>query len=141
MARQGVYYCPTLFVGEYVAAGRARGGAPIWLAMVPIHHRGFQAALRAGVKISYGTDAGGFAWTEPLTRDFPIMVRLGMTPMQAIRSATGVAAQLLGQEANIGSLQPGRYADLIAVRGDPLADITVLDRVSFVMKGGVVYRQ
>ena len=141
MARQGVYYCPTLFVGEYVAAGRTQGGAPIWTTMVAIHHRAFQAALRAGVRISYGTDAGGFAWTEPLTRDFPIMVRLGMTPMQAIRAATVVAAQLLGQEANIGSIQAGRYADVIAVRGDPLADITMLDRVSFVMKGGVVVRE
>jgi imidazolonepropionase-like amidohydrolase len=141
MARQGIYYCPTLFVGEYVAEGRARGGAAIWPLMVPIHHRAFQAALRAGVKISYGTDAGGFAWTEPLTRDFPIMVRLGMTPMQAIRSATGVAAELLGQEANIGSIQPGRWADVIAVRADPLADIGALDHVSFVMKGGVVVRE
>jgi imidazolonepropionase-like amidohydrolase len=141
MARQGIYYCPTLFVGEYVAEGRARGGAAIWPLMVPIHHRAFQAALRAGVKISYGTDAGGFAWTEPLTRDFPIMVRLGMTPMQAIRSATGVAAELLGQEASIGSIQPGRWADVIAVRADPLADIGALDHVSFVMKGGVVVKE
>jgi imidazolonepropionase-like amidohydrolase len=92
------------------------------------------------VRISYGTDAGGFAWTEPLTRDFPIMVEFGMTPMQAIRSATSVAAQLLGQEANIGSIQAGRYADIIAVVGEPDRDITALDQVRFVMKAGVVVR-
>ena len=140
MAQQGVYWCPTLFVGRYVAEGRTRAGAPIWTAMLPYHRRAFQAALRAGVRISYGTDVGGFAWTEPLTRDFPIMVEFGMTPLQAIRSATGVAAQLLGQEANIGSIQPGRWADVIAVTGEPDRDVAALERVRFVMKGGTVYR-
>lgn len=140
MAAQGVYWCPTLHVGEYVAEGRTRAGNPIWTQMLEFHRRGFQAALRAGVRISYGTDAGGFAWSEPLTRDFPIMVRLGMTPLQAIRSATTVAAQLLGQEANIGSVQAGRWGDIIAVQGEPDRDIAALDRVRFVMKGGVVVR-
>jgi imidazolonepropionase-like amidohydrolase len=140
MAAQGVYWCPTLFVGRYVAEGRTRGGAPIWTQMLAYHRRAFEAALGAGVRISYGTDAGGFAWTEPLTRDFPIMVEFGMTPMQAIRSATSVAAQLLGQEANIGSIQAGRYADIIAVVGEPDRDITALDQVRFVMKAGVVVR-
>jgi imidazolonepropionase-like amidohydrolase len=141
LARQGIYWCPTLHVGEYVAPGRARAGAPIWVTMLDFHRRAFQAALRAGVKIAYGTDAGGYAWTEPLAHELSIMVRLGMTPMQAIRSATGVAAELLGQSANLGAVTPGRYADIIAVSGDPLADIGVLERgVGFVMKGGVVYR-
>jgi len=140
MASQGVYWCPTLFVGRYVAAGRTQAGAPIWTQMLAYHRRAFQAALAAGVRISYGTDAGGFAWTEPLTRDFPIMVEYGMTPMQAIRSATAVAAQLLGQEANMGTVQAGRWADLIAVTGDPDRDIAALDRVRFVMKGGMVVR-
>jgi imidazolonepropionase-like amidohydrolase len=140
MAAQGVYWCPTLYVGRYVAEGRARAGAPIWQQMLAYHRRGFQAALAAGVRISYGTDAGGFPWSEPLTRDFPIMVEYGMTPMQAIRSATGVAAELLGQEANLGSVRPGRWADIIAVTGEPERDIAALDRVRFVMKGGVVVR-
>ena len=69
------------------------------------------------------------------------MVRYGMTPMQAIQSATSVAAELLGQEANLGTVEPGRYADVVAVKGDPLADIAELERVSFVMKGGTVYKQ
>ena len=140
MAQQGVFWCPTLFVGEYVAEGRARTGNPIWTRMLDFHREGFRAALRAGVKISYGTDAGGYAWDQPLAREFSIMVRLGMTPMQAIKSATSVAAELLGQQANLGGVAPGRYADLIAVNGDPLADISVLERVRFVMKGGVVYK-
>lgn len=140
MAQQGIYWCPTLFVGEYVAPGRTRAGAPIWTVMLDHHRRAFQAALRAGVKISYGTDAGGYAWDQPLAREFSIMVRLGMTPMQAIQSATRVAAELLGQSANLGAVAPGRYADIIAVSGDPLADISVLERVRFVMKGGVVYK-
>ncbi|MFI5207511.1 MAG: amidohydrolase family protein [Gemmatimonadales bacterium] len=141
MVAQGVYLCPTLFVGQYVAEGRARTGAAIWPLMVAYHQRAFQAALRAGVKISYGTDVGGFPWDLPLASDFPIMVRYGMTPMQAIQSATSVAAALLGQEANFGTVAPGRFADLIAVTGDPTRDIGALNNVRFVMKGGVVYKQ
>ncbi|MEK7668324.1 MAG: amidohydrolase family protein [Gemmatimonadota bacterium] len=84
---------------------------------------------------------GGFAWTEPIAREFGYMVRYGMTPMQAIKSATTVAAELLGQQANLGSVAAGRYADLIAVSGDPLADISEMERVRWVMKAGVVYRE
>jgi len=141
MAEQGVYWCPTLYVTVFVADGRARAGAPIWQQMIPYHRRAFQAAMQAGVRISYGTDAGGYSWDEPLASEFPIMVRYGMSPMRAIQSATSVAAQLLGEEANFGSIQPGRFADIVAVAGDPLQDITQLQHVTFVMKGGVVYRQ
>jgi len=140
MAAAGIYWCPTLYVAEYVAEGRTRAGSPIWSVMLEYHRRAFQAAMRAGVRISYGTDAGGYAWTEPLAGEFSIMVRHGMTPMQAIQSATSVAAALLGQEANLGAVAPGRYADIIAVPGDPLRDIAALRSVSFVMKGGVAYR-
>ena len=141
MVRRGVYWCPTIFVGAYVAEGRAAAGAPIWKTMVDLERQAFAKALRKGVRISYGTDAGGYAWTENQAKEFAYLVRYGMTPMQAIQSATSVAAALLGQEANLGSVEPGRYADVVAVKGDPLADVTELERVSFVMKGGVVYRQ
>jgi imidazolonepropionase-like amidohydrolase len=141
MVRRGVYWCPTIFVGAYVAEGRAAAGAPIWKTMVDLERQAFAKALRKGVKISYGTDAGGYAWTESQAKEFAYMVRYGMTPMQAIQSATSVAAALLGQEANLGSVEPGRFADVVAVKGDPLSDITELERVSFVMKGGVVYKQ
>jgi len=140
LARAGIYWCPTLFVAEYVAPGRTAAGSPIWTTLLDFHRRAFASALRAGVKISYGTDAGGYAWDQPLMSDFPIMVRHGMTPMQAIKSATTVAAELLGQTENIGSVRAGRYADIIGVSGDPLRDITALRNVTFVMKGGVVYR-
>ena len=124
-----------------MAEGRAAAGAPIWKTMVDLERQAFAKALRKGVRISYGTDAGGYAWTENQAKEFSYMVRYGMTPMQAIQSATSVAAALLGQEANLGSVEPGRYADVVAVKGDPLADVTELERVIFVMKGGAVYKQ
>jgi imidazolonepropionase-like amidohydrolase len=138
MVRRGVYWCPTIFVGVYVAPGRAAAGAPIWVSMVDLEKAAFAKALRKGVKIAYGTDAGGYAWTEPQAREFTYMVRYGMTPMQAIQSATRVAAELLGREADLGTVEPGRYADVVAVSGDPLQDITELERVQLVMKGGQV---
>ncbi|HXG44575.1 MAG TPA: amidohydrolase family protein [Gemmatimonadales bacterium] len=136
--RQGVYWCPTISVLVYVAQGR--GG--LWPAMVEIQRRNFAEALRRGIRplVSYGTDAGGYAWTENQAREMTYLVRYGMTPMQAIQSATSVAARLLGREDSLGAVLPGRYADLIAVSGDPLADIGELERVRFVMRGGVVYK-
>ncbi len=108
--------------------------------MVDLERQAFAKALKKGVKISYGTDAGGYAWTENQAKELGYMVRYGMTPMQAIQSATSVAAALLDQQDNLGSLEPGRYADVVAVAGDPLADVTELERVQFVMKGGEVVK-
>ncbi len=136
MAAHGVFWCPTIFVGAYVAPGR--GG--IWVRMVDLEREAFGRAMRAGVRIANGSDAGGYAWTEPLAHEFESYVRYGMTPMQAIQSATRVAAELLGQQENFGTIEAGRFADIIAVNADPLADITVLERVRFVMKGGTVYK-
>ena len=136
MVRQGVYWVPTATVGGYVAA--PRGG--IWPALFALEGRNFGRAVRKGVKIAFGTDAGGFPWTEiPIAREFTYYVRWGMTPLQAIQTATTVAAELLGESDDLGAVAPGRYADIIAVAGDPLADITELERVRFVMKGGTVY--
>lgn len=137
MIRQGAYWCPTIFVGAYVAEGR--GG--IWPKMVEIERVAFGEAVRRGVRIAYGTDAGGYAWTEHQAQEMSYMVRYGMTPMQVIQSATAVAADLLGQSANLGAITPGRLADLIALPEDPLADISALERVRWVMKGGRVYRE
>jgi len=141
MIRQGAYWCPTIFVGAYVAEGRAAAGAPIWKTMVDVAREAFGKAVRKGVKISYGTDAGGYAWTESQARELSYMVRYGMTPMQAIQSATSVAAALLDQQQNLGALEAGRFADVIAVAGDPLRDIAELERVRFVMKGGEIVKQ
>jgi imidazolonepropionase-like amidohydrolase len=138
MVRRGVFWCPTIYVGVYVAQGRAAAGAPIWVTMVDLEKAAFAKALRKGVKIAYGTDAGGYAWTEPQAREFTYMVRYGMTPMQAIESATRVGAELLGREADFGTVEAGKLADVIAVTGDPLRDIAELEKVRFVMKDGVV---
>jgi imidazolonepropionase-like amidohydrolase len=139
MLQQKVYWCPTIFVGVYVAEGR--GG--IWPKMVELEKAAFGEALKRGLTpfISYGTDAGGYAWTENQAKELGYMVRYGMTPTQAIRSATTVAARLLGQSETLGQVAEGHLADLIAVRKDPLADITELERVAWVMKGGVVYKE
>ncbi len=140
MVAQGTYWCPTIYVGAYVAEGRAAAGAPIWLTMRDLEAKAFGIAVRKGVKIAYGTDAGGYAWTENQAKEFSYMVRYGMTPMQAIQSATTVAAELLERPNDMGAIEAGKYADIIAVAGDPLRDITELERVRFVMKGGEVVR-
>ena len=141
MAAKGVYYVPTIFVGAYVAQGRASEGAPVWVQMLKIHEDTFRRALKAGVKIAFGTDAGGFAWTVDPAKEFDYMVKWGMTPMQAIRSATSVAAILLGMQEKLGTIEPGKLADIVAVPGDPLSEITTLEKVNFVMKGGRVYKK
>jgi len=140
MVRQGTYWCPTIYVGAYVAEGRAAAGAPIWLTMRDLEAKAFGIAVRKGVKIAYGTDAGGYAWTENQAKEFSYMVRYGMSPMQAIQSATVAAADLLQRSNDFGSIETGKFADIVAVSGDPLRDISELERVRFVMKGGEVYR-
>ena len=135
MVRNNVYWVPTVTVGAHVVA---RGG--VWVALVNLERKAFGRALKKGVKIALGTDVGGFPWTEiNQAKEFEYYVQYGMTPMQAIQSGTSVAAALLGQEQNFGWIAPGLYADIIAVAGDPTRDITELQRVKFVMKGGAVY--
>ena len=136
MVRQNVYWVPTVTVIHYVAA--PRGG--IWIPMVDYQRAAFRRALRKGVKIVLGSDVGGFPWTEiNQAREFEYYVQYGMTPMQAIKSGTSLAAELLGQQDSFGSIAPGQFADIVAVTGDPLQDITELQRMQFVMKGGTVY--
>ena len=138
MVAKGVYLCPTLTVTEYVAPGRTAAGGVIWGKMPAFHHDSFQRALRKGVKIAFGTDAGGFDWTAlNQAKEFEYYTRFGMTPMQAIESATRVAAELLDMSDRVGTIEPGKLADLVAVPGNPLQDITAMERVSFVMKDGV----
>ncbi len=140
MVERGIFYVPTLYVGEYVAEGRAKEGRNIWLDMVSIHAATFRKAVERGVKIAFGTDAGGFDWNIDPAVEFPLMVKYGMTPAQAIRAATLSAAELLGMEGDIGTIEPGKLADIVAVPGDPLTDISALGHVQFVMKGGVVFK-
>lgn len=137
MARKGVYWVPTLTVGLYVAPGR--GGN--WQKMADLQRENFAKAVKKGVKIALGTDAGGFDWKKVnQAKEFEYYVQYGMTPMQAIRTGTAVAANLLGWSDKAGTIEAGKWADLVAVSGDPLKDITELQKVKFVMKAGVVYK-
>jgi imidazolonepropionase-like amidohydrolase len=141
MAKNGVFLCPTLTVTEYVAPGRAAEGRAIWAKMPEFHRDSFARAVKKGVPIAFGTDVGGFPWELNEAREFTYMTRYGMTPMQAIRSATSTAAQLLDMSDRVGTLEGGKLADVVAVPGNPLDDITTMERVRFVMKDGKVVRR
>ena len=140
MIKQGTWYVPTLqvYYTDWDPADTDSGKRD--RKRVALHGVSFTKALRAGVKMAFGTDVGGFKWSEPIAEEFSREVEFGMTPMQAIQSATSRAAELLGKRGEIGVIAPGAYADLIAVAGDPLADINVLKTVPFVMKDGVVFQ-
>lgn len=140
MLKQGTWLVPTLAVYYYDHDPPDTPTGKRDRKRVAVHVVSFQKALRAGVKIAFGTDVGGFVWSDPIAQEFVREVELGMTPMQAIQSATSRAAELLGKRGELGVVAPGAYADLIAVAGDPLADIGVLKNVGFVMKDGVVFR-
>jgi imidazolonepropionase-like amidohydrolase len=139
MVQKGIFYVPTIYVGEYVAEGRAKAGAPVWKQMGEIHEKTFRRALKAGVKIAFGTDVGGFDWHINPAREFAWMVKFGMTPEQALSAATVRGAELLGWTDRVGTIEAGKLADIVAVPGDPLADVTLLEQVRFVMKDGIVY--
>jgi len=145
MIERGVFLVPTIFVGEYYME---RGSSsPEMQKMVELsrkHHAGFMKrvgeALQAGVKIAVGTDFGGYEQALN-AREFAALVKAGMTPMQAIQAGTRVAAEALRWDDRLGTLEPGKLADLVAVPGDPLRDISELERVSFVMLGGKVVKE
>jgi imidazolonepropionase-like amidohydrolase len=137
MSRRNIFWVPTIMVGAYVATGRQGN----WPKMVETEKAAFKLALTKGVKIALGTDAGGFDWRAlNEEQEFEYYVNYGMTPMQAIRTATVTAAELLGWSDKLGTVEPGKWADMVAVSGDPLKDIAVLEHVKFVMKGGTVVK-
>jgi imidazolonepropionase-like amidohydrolase len=137
MVRKGTFWVPTIMVGAYVAPGR--GGN--WPRMVDTEKTAFQLALKKGVKIVLGTDAGGFDWKKlNEAQEFEYYVNYGMTPLQAIRAGTSTAAELLGWVDKMGTIEAGKLADLVGVSEDPLKDITELQRVKFVMKGGLIFK-
>jgi imidazolonepropionase-like amidohydrolase len=140
MVKQGTWYCPTMtpYYDHNAPAGTPAGERD--RKRVALHGPSLRRALKAGVKIAFGTDVGGFSWDEPIAQEFPRLVEFGMTPMAAIQSATTGAAEMLGMSGRLGVVAPGAWADIIAVPGDPLADVKELARVSFVMKDGKVYR-
>ena len=140
MLKQGTWLCPTLsaYYYDWAAADSPQGQRD--RKRTTVHEESFRKALKAGVKIAYGTDMGGIPWTEPIAQEFSRMVEFGMSPMQAIQSATSRAAELLDMKGRIGAIAPGAYADVVAVAGDPLADIKILENVAFVMKDGKVFK-
>ena len=140
MLKQGTWYVPTLSVyyTDWAPADTPEGKRDRLRASV--HEPSFKKALKAGVKIVFGTDMGGIPWTEPIAQEFARMVEFGMAPMDALQSATSRAAVMLEKEGEIGVIAPGAFADIIATDGDPLKDIKVLENVKFVMKDGQVFR-
>jgi len=146
MKEHGTWYVPTVYTGQYVAeiakipgrlppqvAAKALEVGPHLLSTVG-------KAIKAGVKIAYGTDAGVFPHGDNW-KDFPLLVQAGMTPMDAIRTATVNAAHLLKKDKDMGDISAGKYADVVAVPGNPLDDIGLMGKVSFVMKAGAIYKQ
>jgi imidazolonepropionase-like amidohydrolase len=144
MKQKGTYLVADIYNDDYILAEYARLGYPEKILekerkIGRTQRESFLRAVKAGVKIAFGTDAGVYphGWNG---KQFVYMVRWGMTPMQAIQAATESAADLLGWSDKVGSITPGKFADIVAVAGDPLRDISVLENVSFVMKNGVVYK-
>src|ERR1700692_4851731 len=140
MASQGTWYCPTLspYYEDWAPADTPAGKRD--RARAATHEISFKKALQAHLKIVFGTDIGGMPWTESMAQEFPRMVGFGMSPMAAIHSATFRAADMLDMKGEIGVLAPGAYADVIAVSGDPLKDITALAHVRFVMHDGAIFK-
>jgi imidazolonepropionase-like amidohydrolase len=140
MAAQSTWYCQTLqiyytdWAPEDTPAGkrdRARAAA---------HEASYKRALQAHLKIIFGTDIGGMPWTESIAHEFPRMVNLGMSPMDAIQAATSRPAEMLDMKGEIGVIAAGAHADIIAITGDPLKDISTLEHVQFVMHNGSVFK-
>jgi imidazolonepropionase-like amidohydrolase len=144
--QHGAYLVPTIIAGKTVAmAAKMPGFFPPQIAEKalkagPLIQNAFGRAYRGGVKIAFGTDAAVYPHGQN-AKEFEYMVEAGMPPIEAILAATRGGADLLGKSADIGSVQAGRYADLIAVKGDPVADIKLLQNVSFVMKAGQIYKR
>jgi len=140
MKEKGVYYCPTLVA--YYRWSKREGLSPETRKMientVKLHSETFKRALKVGVKIAFGSDLTESHGTN--AEEFELMVKYGMKPLDAIKSATIISAELLGWQDKIGSIEPGKLADIIAVKGDPLNDIKVLRDVKFVMKDGEIYK-
>ena len=144
MKKNGTYLVPTLYLGDWFLENAERNHVPDFLlgkakTVMPIARKNIAHAFASGVKVAFGTDAA--VYPHGLNaHEFAVMVKLGLTPLQAIQAATVNAADLLGWQGKVGSLEPGTWADIVAVDGDPLKDVTTLERVKFVMKGGDVVK-
>ena len=144
MKERGTYLVPTLYLGDWFIENYQKLNIPSFIMdkarmVMPVARQNISRAFKAGVKVAFGTDAA--VYPHGLNaREFAVMVKLGLTPTQAIQAATVNAADLLGWSDRVGSIEAGRFADIIAVSGNPLNDVTELERVRFVMKGGIVVK-
>ena len=144
MKKNGTYLVPTLYLGDWFLENAEKNHVPDFYlakakAVMPIARKNIAHAFASGVKVAFGTDAA--VYPHGLNaHEFAVMVKLGLTPLQSIQAATVNAADLLGWSGKVGSLEPGAWADIVAVDGDPLKDVTTLERVKFVMKGGEVVK-
>ena len=144
MKKNGTYLVPTLYLGDWFLENAERNHVPDFLlgkakAVMPAARQNIAHAFASGVKVAFGTDAA--VYPHGLNaHEFAVMVKLGLTPLQAIQTATVNAADLLGCQGKVGSLEPGAWADIVAVDGNPLKDVTTLEHVKFVMKGGDVVK-
>jgi imidazolonepropionase-like amidohydrolase len=144
MKKNGTYLVPTLYLADWFLANAEKIGTPPELIakgreVMPAARKNVARAFAAGVKVGFGTDAA--VYPHGLNaHEFAVMVKLGLTPLQAIQAATINDADLLGWSDRVGTIAPGKWADIVAVDGDPLADVTTLERVKFVMKGGEVVK-
>ena len=144
MAASGTFLVADIYDGDWISE---EGRRESWSAEVlrkndettEAQREGFAKAVKAGVRIAYGTDSGVYPHAF-VGRQLAYMVRYGLTPLEAIRSATLVASELMGWEARVGAIEPGLFADVVAIAGDPLEDISLLESPAFVMKGGEVLR-
>jgi imidazolonepropionase-like amidohydrolase len=145
MKEHGTYLVPTQYLGDWMRENAAKIGLPAMYAekmkaVTSVSRQNLKHAFEAGVKVAFGTDAA--VYPHGLNaHEFAVYVQMGMTPIQAIQTATVNAADLLGWTDRIGTLEPGKFADIIAVNGDPTKDVTLLQNPSFVMKGGTVYKK
>jgi imidazolonepropionase-like amidohydrolase len=144
MKEHGTYLVPTLYLGDWMIENAAATHLPAPLLakaqeVIPAARRNIAHAFASGVKVAFGTDAA--VYPHGLNaHEFAVMVKLGLSPLQAIQAATMNAADLLGWSGKVGTLEPGAWADIVAVDGDPLKDVTTLEHVKFVMKGGAVVK-
>ena len=144
MKKNGTYLVPTLYLGDWFLANADKIHIPDFLLMkakevMPVARKNVAHAFASGVKVAFGTDADVYPHGMN-AHEFAVMVKLGLTPLQSIQAATINAADLLGWSNKVGAIEPGKWADIVAVDGDPLQDVTTLERVKFVMKGGDVVR-
>jgi len=144
MKKNGTYLVPTLYLGDWFMENAEKLHVPEFLMVkarevIPAARKNVAHAFASGVKVAFGTDAAVYPHGMN-AHEFAVMVKLGLTPLQSVQAATTNAADLLGWSDKAGTLEPGKWADVIAVDGDPLTDVTTLENVKFVMKGGEVYK-